>query len=323
MKTKILLLAMLISMCSGGSDVAEDKNIVSLSTTHTEIIQMLEGENLLVGVDSFSETELPIEKIDAYTVTAEELLILDPDIVLVAFDFNGIVEGLENLDIEYALLPPAQTLDDVYSQIETVGSIINKLDQANSLVSEMKSDIDDIIANSIGTPLSVYHEIGYTYGIYSVNENSFIGEIYNLLGVDNIANTIEDPYGSGYPVLEEEQVLAGDPDLIVIGHSDYLNKDLSTRQGWENIKAVANDNIYFLDENLANNWGVNTVDLINVLSETTKSNDDPGLIYKEKYTDNDLSSGSNTQNIIIATIIVIILTAYILISRRSKSKVQS
>jgi len=187
----------------------------------------------------------------------------------------------------------------------------------------MKSDIDDIIANSIGTPLSVYHEIGYTYGIYSVNENSFIGEIYNLLGVDNIANTLEDPYGSGYPVLEEEQVLASDPDLIVIGHSDYLNKDLSTRQGWENIKAVANDNVYFLDENLANNWGVNTVDLINVLSETTKSNDDPGLIYKEKYTDNDLSSGSNTQNIIIATIIVIILTAYILISRRSKSKVQS
>ena len=110
-----------------------------------------------------------------------------------------------------------------------MGSIINKSDQANSLVSEMKSDIDDIIANSIGTPLSVYHEIGYTYGIYSVNENSFIGEIYNLLGVDNIANTIEDPYGSGYPVLEEEQVLASDPDLIVIGHSDYLNKDFTAK----------------------------------------------------------------------------------------------
>ena len=124
-------------------------------------------------------------------------------------------------------------------------------------------------------------------------------------------------------LLKKNRVLASDPDLIVIGHSDYLNKDLSTRQGWENIKAIANDNVYFLDENLANNWGVNTVDLINVLSETTKSNDDPGLIYKEKYTDNDLSSGSNTQNIIIATIIVIILTAYILISRRSKSKVQS
>ena len=100
-------------MCSGGSDLAEDKNIVSLSTTHTEIIQMLEGENLLVGVDSFSETELPIEKIDAYTVTAEELLILDPDIVLVAFDFNGIVEGLENLDICLLYTSPSPRDDEL------------------------------------------------------------------------------------------------------------------------------------------------------------------------------------------------------------------
>ena len=126
MKTKILLLAMIISMCGGISDEGNEKNIISLSTTHTEIIQMLEAENQLIGVDSFSETELPIKKIDAYTVTADELLLLNPDIVIVAFDFNGIVEGLENLNIEYALLPPAQNLDDVYYQIQTVGTIINK-----------------------------------------------------------------------------------------------------------------------------------------------------------------------------------------------------
>ena len=68
MKTKILLLAMIISMCGGTSDEGNEKNIISLSTTHTEIIQMLEAENQLIGVDSFSETELPIKKIDAYTV---------------------------------------------------------------------------------------------------------------------------------------------------------------------------------------------------------------------------------------------------------------
>ena len=84
MKTKILLLAMIISMCGGTSDEGNEKNIISLSTTHTEIIQMLEAENQLIGVDSFSETELPIKKIDAYTVTADELLLLNPDIVIVA-----------------------------------------------------------------------------------------------------------------------------------------------------------------------------------------------------------------------------------------------
>ena len=48
-----------------------------------------------------------------------------------------------------------------------------------------------------------------------------------------------------------------------------------------------------------------------------------GLVYKAKYLDSDLGSSDSTQNIIIATIIVIILTAYILITRRNKSKVQS
>ena len=123
-------------------------------------------------------------------------------------------------------------MDDVYSQIETIGTIINKENTASSLVLEMKSDIDEIIANSATESISVYHEIGYTYGIYSINENSFLGEIYNILGVSNIADKTEDPYGSGYPLLEEEQVLNANPDLIVIGHSDFLNKDISTRQGW-------------------------------------------------------------------------------------------
>jgi len=102
-----------------------------------------------------------------------------------------------------------------------------------------------------------------------------------------------------------------------------LNKDISTRQGWDGLNAVSNENVYFLDENLANNWGVNTVDLINTLSEITKFNEDPGLVYKTKYLESDLGSSDSTQNIIIATIIVIILTAYILITRRNKSIVQS
>jgi len=95
MKYKILILAALMTMCTGSEESVTEQRVVSLSTTHTEIIQVLGGESLLVGVDSFSETELSIEKIDAFTVTAEALVELDPDLVFVAFDFNGIIEGLE------------------------------------------------------------------------------------------------------------------------------------------------------------------------------------------------------------------------------------
>ena len=268
MKTKLILLALLVSMCSNQTQENNEMKIISLSTTHTEIIQSLGAENKLVGVDAFSEVDFPVEIIDAYTVTAEELVPLNPDIVIIAFDFNGIVEGLKAQEINYVLLPPAKNLDDVYAQISTIGDIVNKKNEASSTIRDMKLEINRIINNSNYQDVNVYHEIGYSYGIYSVNSESLIGEIYNLLGVTNIANSEEDPYGSGYPALTEEMVIESDPDFIVVGHSDYLNKDLSIRDGWGDISAVQNSRVVFLDDTLASNWGTTTLQLVEVLAAT-------------------------------------------------------
>ena len=269
MKFKLIFLALLFSMCSNVTqESSEEIRVVSLSTTHTEIIQSLEAEETLIAVDSFSEVDFPVEVIDAYTVTAEELAPLNPDVVILAFDFNGIVEGLENQEINYVLLPPAKNFEDVYSQIETIGSLVNKESEAFSTTRDMKVEINRILDNANYGNTSVYHEIGYSYGIYSVNSDSLIGQIYNSLGVVNIANNTEDPFGSGYPALTEEQVIESNPEYIVIGHSDYLNKDLSTRMGWKDINAIENSNVYFLDENLANNWGTTTVELVEQIAVT-------------------------------------------------------
>ena len=268
MKTKLIFLALLVSMCSNQAQENDEIKIISLSTTHTEIIQSLGAENTLVGVDAFSEVDSPVEVIDAYTVTAEELVPLNPDVVIIAFDFNGIVEGLEAQEINYVLLPPARNLDDVYAQITNIGEIVNKKSEASSTIRDMKLEINRIINNSNYQDITVYHEIGYSYGIYSVNSESLIGEIYNLLGVTNIANSEEDPYGSGYPALSEEMVIESNPDFIVVGHSDYLNKDLSIRGGWSDISAVQNSRVFFVDDTLASNWGTTTLQLVEVLAAT-------------------------------------------------------
>jgi len=277
MKFKIIFLALLFSMCSNVTqETSQEIKVVSLSTTHTEIIQSLNAQETLVAIDSFSEVDFPVRVIDAYTVTAEELAPLNSDVVILAFDFNGIVEGLENQEINYVLLPPAKNIEEVYLQIETIGSLVNKESEAFSTIRDMKIEINRILDNANFGNTSVYHEIGYSYGIYSVNSNSLIGQIYNSLGVINIANNTEDPFGSGYPSLTEEQVIESNPEYIVIGHSDYLNKDLSTRMGWEDINAIENSNVYFLDENLANNWGTTTVDLVKQIAltfeESTQTN---------------------------------------------------
>ena len=268
MKSKLIIHALLVSMCTSPAQESEDVKIISLSTTHTEIIQSLEAQDTLIAVDAFSEVDFPVQKIDAYTVTAEELSPLNPDMVIVAFDFNGIVEGLESQEINYVLLPPAKNFEDVYSQILTIGELVNKKGAASSKVRDMKLEINRILDDANYDDVSVYHEIGYSYGIYSVNSDSLIGEIYNALGVINIANSEEDPFGSGYPALSEEMVIESNPDYIVVGHSDYLNKDLSIREGWGNISAVENSNVYFLDDTLASNWGTTTGQLVEELSTT-------------------------------------------------------
>lgn len=322
MKYKILILAALITMCTNSTESSTEQRVVSLSTTHTEIIQTLGGENLLVGIDSFSESELPIEKIDAFTVTADELVNLNPDLVIVAFDFNGIIDGLEALNLNYVLLPPARNFDEVYTQIMEIGNLINKSEESIDLVSEMENDVAEIIENFSAQNVKIFHEIGYTYGIYTVNENSFIGEIYNLLGVDNIANFKEDPFGSGYPEFSEEEILMANPNLIIVGHSDYLNKDLSTRVGWEEITAIQSGNLFFLDENLANNWGTSTVDLLNTLSEVTQSQEDPGVVYSNQYSDEIQNSSVFQNNILYLVLFILIgLISYSRNKTKQKEKV--
>ena len=306
MKTKLIFLALLVSMCSSPTQESEDIKIISLSTTHTEIIQSLEAQDTLIAVDAFSEVDFPVEKIDSYTVTAEELVPLNPDMVIIAFDFNGIVEGLESQEINYILLPPAKNFEDVYSQISTIGEIVNKKGEASSKVRDMKLEINRILDDANYEDVSVYHEIGYSYGIYSVNSDSLIGEIYNALGVVNIANSEEDPFGSGYPALSEEMVIQSNPDYIVVGHSDYLNKDLSIREGWGNISAVESSNVYFLDDTLASNWGTTTVQLVEELSNT----------FEESAQTNVYSD-----QLLLISLLFLVIMIYVLTRRNTKQKV--
>ena len=306
MKTKLIFLALLVSMCSSPAQESEDIKIISLSTTHTEIIQSLEAQDTLIAVDAFSEVDFPVEKIDAYTVTAEELAPLNPDMVIIAFDFNGIVEGLESQEINYVLLPPAKNFEDVYSQISTIGEIVNKKGEASSKVRDMKLEINRILDDANYEDVSVYHEIGYSYGIYSVNSDSLIGAIYNALGVVNIANSEEDPFGSGYPALSEEMVIESNPDYIIVGHSDYLNKDLSIREGWGNISAVESSNVYFLDDTLASNWGTTTVQLVEELSTT----------FEESAQTNVYSD-----QLLLVSLLFLVIMIYVLTRRDTKQKV--
>src|SRR5260370_8020891 len=61
-------------------------------------------------------------------------------------------------------------------------------------------------------PLKVYHELDQTY--YSATSGTFIGQMYKLLGLQNIADRA--PGSNDYPQLSAEYIISSDPDLVVL-----------------------------------------------------------------------------------------------------------
>ena len=69
--------------------------------------------------------------------------------------------------MNYALLPPSRNFEDVYFQIEEIGKLIDKEDESLELVSSMKNDVEEIVESFSEENIRVFHEIGFTYGIYT------------------------------------------------------------------------------------------------------------------------------------------------------------
>jgi iron complex transport system substrate-binding protein len=251
-------------------DVPE--RIVSLSPTHTEILFAIGAGDLLVAVDDNSNhppeaLELPNE-LSGFEPNVEAIADLDPDLVVIGGDFTGLGAQLDTLEIAWWDGPAAQTLDDTYAQIEELGEITGRADEARALVEQMQADIEEIIAATPvpEEPLTLYHELDPTY--FSADSTTFIGDLYSLLGLRNIADQVEGDTG-GFPQLNAEFIVSADPDLIFLADTKCCGESPETvaaRPGWDAIAAVRNGNVFPMDDDIASRWGPRVVEYLSAVS---------------------------------------------------------
>ncbi len=133
---------------------------------------------------------------------------------MIADDFTGLTKQLEALGLTVWSGPAATSFDDVYEQIEQLGAVTGHVGEAAELVAE---DADRHrrsrqAAPQPATPLTYYHELDNTY--YSVTENTFIGQVYSLFGLQNIAD-----FAGGrqrLPAADRRGHHLADPDFIFL-----------------------------------------------------------------------------------------------------------
>lgn len=252
--------------------IADDvpQAIVSLSPTATEMLFAIGAGDQVIAVDDYSNypaeaLEKPHE-LSAYEPSIEAIAALEPDLVVASSDI--VQAPLEALGIAVWVGPAAESFDDVYAQIEQLGAATGHIAEAAELVGQMQADIAAAVAAvpETETALSYFHELDSTF--YSVTSDTFIGQVYGLFGLVNIADGVEE--GNQYPQLSAEHIISSAPDLIFLADTKCCGENADTvaaRPGWNAIPAVANGGVVEMDDDIASRWGPRIVDYIQAVAD--------------------------------------------------------
>src|ERR1700730_7296593 len=244
--------------------------IVSLSPTATEMLFAINAGHQVIAVDDQSNYpgDAPMTKLSGFQPNIEAIAAYKPDLVVASDDNGGLVHGLAALNIPVLIETAAKNLSDAYKQIEQLGAATGHAADASTLETKMRADLAAITA-SLPKPakaLKVYHELDDTY--YSATSATFIGQVYGLLGLKNIADGAP-AAAPDYPQLSAEYIVSSSPDLIVLADTKCCHQDISTvaaRPGWSSIAAVKSGQVVGVDDDVASRWGPRVVDFLRALA---------------------------------------------------------
>lgn len=247
----------------------EPASIVSLSPTATEMLWEIGAGDQVVAVDDQSDypEDVPTTKLSGYQPNVEAVLEHEPDLVIASDDTGDLVANLEKAQVPTLLLPAAEDLDETYSQMERLGAATGHTDEAEQAVADMREGIDQALADAPDAEgLTYLHEL--TPDLYTASGSTFIGEVYGLFGLENIADRSR--VKDDYPKLSKEYVVSADPDLVFLADSQCCEvsvTDVEKRAGWGQVAAVEEQQVHVVDEDVASRWGPRVVDFVEQVSE--------------------------------------------------------
>lgn len=241
--------------------------IISLSPTATEILFAIGAGDQVVAVDEYSTypEEAPTTALSGFTPNVEAIAEYEPDLVVISYDPGDLIVGLELLDIDVVMQGTASSVEDTYSQIAELGELTGHSDEAQELNDSISTDLASLAEDPVGTGLTYFHEVDST--LYTATSSTFIGQLYALLGLENIADPA-DEQGWGYPQLSPEYIISANPDLIFLADAIYGESldTLMERPGWSEITAVQNYAVIELNET-SGRWGPRIVDFLTGIHE--------------------------------------------------------
>ncbi|MCL1092590.1 heme/hemin ABC transporter substrate-binding protein [Shewanella kaireitica] len=198
--------------------------VVSAGAGMTELVFALDAGDELVAVDSTSQ--LPdesqnIAKLGYHRMlSAEGILALNPSVVMGtdAMGPKATLDVLSAAKINVVQLPSANTQAQLFSNIDAMGTLLQREPQAKQLKSDLQQSFKDIetkkqqIASKGDAPKVLFLLLQADRPARVGGDETAADIIINLAGGKNIAGF------SGYKSVSQEGILALNPDVILISN---------------------------------------------------------------------------------------------------------
>ena len=260
---------------SNGSQITLDTSaprVVAAYGSFAEAWLLAGGELVGVTQDALEQRDLGLPEDIAVVGTvkepnAEEIIALEPDLVLLASDITAqadIRDVLENAGLACAFFQ-VDTFADYAFMMEQLCAVTGREDLYEENVTQVGQQIEEAQANAAlsSTRPNVLLIRAFSTGIKAKTDDELAGAILKDLGAHNIA----DDHPSMLEDLSLEEVIAADPDYIFVTTMgdeqkalDYLNGLIQQNPAWSELSAVKEDRYIVLPKDLFhykpnNRWG--------------------------------------------------------------------
>ncbi len=237
------------------------ERIVSFGPSVTEILFALGLGDKVVGVDMYSD--YPEEAAskpyvgDAWNPSIESIVALEPDLV-VTVESAQLTGELEALGLTYIVLDPGDFYD-IAADFRLAGEVTGKKSEGEQLAEDIEEAIDDITERVQGADklkVFIIVDADDPNMPWTCGSLSFVHDIITIAGGENVAAWVADDFVE----MSIEEIVDAEPDIILVqtwggGLPTITAEELEEHIIWQQLEAVQEGRIYFINGDLISRFG--------------------------------------------------------------------
>lgn len=244
--------------------------IVSTAPSNTEILFALGLGGQVVGVSSLDDYPAEaknIAKVGDSAISSEKVLSLNPDLVVGYSGAEDALKPIKSTGIPVLIMNPSN-VDQIYTDILTIGKAAGVSDKAATLVDSMKTQMKAISnkAAQTGKSPKVFYAVDNT--LWTCGPGSFVDNILTMAHATNVASlpAYSKAATSAYYQFTTEQLVAADPDIILLPNTAYKSvKDFTGDARFAGLRAVKEGRVYMINDVVVTRPGPRVVEGLQTL----------------------------------------------------------